>query len=99
MLGGSIELSRDVGAAQEGLTMAIVRFDGLTLALHATREPISPSRDAGTVDHIAFAVSTFAKLSIRPAVQAPGAPYALRSKRTALLTAPDGLLVEVIEDE
>lgn len=99
VLGGSIELSRDVDAAKEGVTMAVVRFDGLTLALHATREPIAPSREAGNVDHIAFAVGAFADLPVQAAVQAPGAQYTLRAKRTALLTAPDGLLIEVVEDQ
>ena len=99
VLGGSIELSRDIDAAQEGMTTAIVRFDGLTLALHVTRESIAPSREAGTVDHVAFAVRTFTDLPIQPALQAPGAQYTLRSKRTALFTAPDGLLVEIIEEE
>lgn len=98
VLGASIELSRDVAVAQEGMTRAIVRFDGLTLALHATSEPIVSSRKAGTVDHVAFAVRAFTDLPIEPAVQAPGAPYTLRSKRTALLEAPDGLLIEVIEE-
>ena len=58
-----------------------------------------PSREAGTVDHVAFVVAAFTDLPIESAVQAPGAPYTLRSKRTALLDAPDGLLVEVIEDQ
>lgn len=98
VLGGAIELSRDIGAATEGVTMAIVRFDGLTLALHATSEPIARSRDAGTVDHIAFAVSALDDLPVRVTAQPPGAPYALRARRSALLTAPDGLLVEIIED-
>lgn len=88
------------------MTTAIVYFDGLTLALHATREPIVPSREVGTVDHVAFAVAAFSDLPIEPAVQAPGASYTLganaytlRSKRTALLDGPDGLLVEIIEDQ
>lgn len=98
VLGGAIELSRDASSTQEGITRAIVRFDGLTLALHATSEPIAASRDAGSVDHVAFAVGAFTDLPIPPAVQAPSAPYPLRSKRTALLTGPDGLLIEVVED-
>lgn len=97
VLGGAIELSRDVASAPEGVTTALVRFDGLTLALHATRDAIAPSREAGTVDHVAFEVGAFADLPVEPAVQAPGAPYTLRSRRTALLTAPDGLLIEIIE--
>ena len=99
VLGGTIELTRDVDAAQEGMTMALVRFEGLTLALHVTSESIAPSRDAGTVDHVAFAVGAFTDLPMQPAIQAPGAPYTLRSKRTALFTAPDGLLVEIIEGQ
>ena len=98
VLGGSMELSRDAGSSQDGITRAIVRFDGLTLALHTSSEPIASSRDAGSVDHIAFAVGAFTDLPIPPAVQAPGAPYSLRSKRTALLAAPDGLLIEVVEE-
>lgn len=97
VLGGAIELSRDVDAATEGVTMAIVRFEGLTLALHATSEPIARSRDAGTIDHIAFAVAALDDVPAATA-QPPGAPYALRARRSALLTAPDGLLVEIIED-
>ncbi|WP_291984103.1 VOC family protein [Luteitalea sp.] len=99
VLGGSIEVSRDIDAAQEGMTTAIVRFDGLTLALHVTSESIAPSRDAGTVDHVAFAVDAFSDLSIGSSVQAPGAPYTLRSKRTAFVTAPDGLRIELVEDK
>jgi hypothetical protein len=51
------------------------------------------------VDHIAFAAGTFTDLPIQAAVQAPGAQYTVRSKRTALLAAPDGLLVEVVENQ
>jgi catechol 2,3-dioxygenase-like lactoylglutathione lyase family enzyme len=99
VLGGTIELSRHFGAAEDGLTVAIVRFDGLTLALHATSGPVATSRDAGTVDHVAFAVATFEDLPIEPTLQLPGAPYALRAKRSALVGAPDGLVVEIIEEK
>ena len=59
---------------------------------------IAASRDAGSVDHVAFTVGAFTDLPIPPAVQAPSALYPRRSKRTALLTAPVGLLIEVVED-
>jgi catechol 2,3-dioxygenase-like lactoylglutathione lyase family enzyme len=99
VLGGTIELSRHVDAAEDGLTVAIVRFDGLTLALHATSGLVASSRDAGTIDHVAFAVATFKDFPIEPTLQAPGAPYTLRAKRTALVGAPDGLVVEIIEEK
>ena len=72
----------------------------LSLALgvvSCTSEPIARSRDAGTIDHIAFAVAALDDVPAATA-QPPGAPYALRARRSALLTAPDGLLVEIIED-
>jgi catechol 2,3-dioxygenase-like lactoylglutathione lyase family enzyme len=99
VLGGAIELSTNATSTEEGITRAIVRFDGLTLALHATAEPVSPSREAGTVDHVAFTVGALADLPVPATVQPPGAPYALRSKRSALLTGPDGLLIEVLEEQ
>ncbi|HTV01122.1 MAG TPA: VOC family protein [Luteitalea sp.] len=98
VLGATIEISRHAASPEEGVTRALVRVDGLTLALHTTAEPVTSSRDAGDVDHIAFTVGSLADFPQTPALQSPGAPYTLRAKRSALLTGPDGLVIELIEE-
>jgi catechol 2,3-dioxygenase-like lactoylglutathione lyase family enzyme len=98
VLDADVELSRVSLASENSEVRGVVRFDGLTLALHQTRGTIASSRDAGVIDHLAFSVRSLDAVDVPLTVQERGALYAPAGRRSGLVTGPDGLLIELIED-
>jgi hypothetical protein len=97
-LGADVEVSRRPSTADNSEVRAIARLAGLTIAFHPTEEVIRASRDAGTIDHLAFTVSALDALDLPLTAQGRNDPYAPMARKSALVAGPDGLLIELIEE-
>lgn len=98
VLGAEVEVSADAATAQNAEVRAIARFEGLSLAIHPSQEGLVGSRDAGTVDHLAFSVRSLRDVDAPMTVQTRDAIYAPVAKRSAMIIGPDDLLIELLEE-
>ena len=84
-----------------------VSFGDIILYFHQASEPLVSSRDAGLVDHLAFSVKDLPSLLLRvpgdhggatePGGERRGAMFGLKEQRTAMITGPDKVMIELVQ--
>ena len=84
-----------------------VSFGDVVLYIHQAVDPLVSSREAGLVDHLAFSVKDLPSMLLRvpgeqggatePGANAGEQMFGLKEQRTAMVTGPDKVVIELIQ--